>query len=49
MRRFRNCLRHEQMVKGITMMRGKDGKGGQVRICNLKPLKSLIRQNAEDF
>jgi len=45
MRSLRHGLRHEEMIKGITVMKRKSSKSDKMRIRDIQPIESLIRQD----
>jgi hypothetical protein len=49
MRSLRHRLRHEEMIEGITMMKRKSSKSDKMRIRDIQPIESLIRQDRKNL
>src|SRR6266576_1788048 len=49
MRSLRHGLRHEEMVEGIAVMKRKSSKSDKMRICDIQPVESLIRQDRNNL
>ncbi|MET3616031.1 hypothetical protein ABID16_004380 [Rhizobium aquaticum] len=49
MRTLRHGLRHEEMVKGITVMKRKSSKSDKMRIRDIQPIESLIRRDRKNL
>jgi len=49
MRSLRHGLRHEEMIEGITVMKRKSSESDEMRICDIQPIESLIRQDRKNL
>lgn len=49
MRSLHHGLCHEQMIEGITVMKRKSSKSDKMRIRDIQPIESLIRQDRKNL
>ncbi len=49
MRSLRYGLGHEEMIEGITVMKRKSSKSDKMRIRDIQPIESLIRQDRKNL
>jgi|GEM_PF-2901447 len=49
MRSLSHGLRHKEMIEGITVMKRKSSKSDKMRIRDIQPIESLVRQDRKNL